>query len=293
MFKSGFVSLIGRANVGKSTLLNQLINKHVAIVSDKPQTTRNKIHGILTTDTYQIVFIDTPGFHRAFTKLGAFMNEESEEATKDVDIILYLIDGKKYGRVDEEFLLKLKGNKAKVFLLINKIDQLNPQEVYKIIVDHKDLYDFTEIVPLSALKNRNVDLLKNLILKYLEEGPMYYPKEDLTDHDNDFLVQELIREKILHYTEKEVPHQSAVYVEKVRKNGQKGLEIQAVIVVERASQKGIVIGKGGSKLKEIGTKARYDIEKLLNCFINLKIFVKVEENWRDKVSLLKEYGYKQ
>jgi GTP-binding protein Era len=291
--KSGFVAIIGRPNVGKSTLLNQVIGQKIAIMSDKPQTTRNKIHGVYTKEGMQIVFLDTPGIHKPKSKLGNYMMKVAENTFHEVDAILFLVDvAEGIGGGDRFIIEQLKNVKTPVLLVLNKIDQVHPEALLPIIVAYKDLYDFAEIVPISALQGNNVNTLLEQIGKYLPEGPQYYPADQVTDYPEQFICAELIREKILHMTREEIPHSIAVAIEnmKVEENGL--VTIGAVIFVERDSQKGIVIGKQGAMLKEIGKQARRDIEKLLGSKIFLELWVKVKKDWRNREHVLKDLGFR-
>jgi GTPase len=292
-FKSGFVAIIGRPNVGKSTLLNRVIGQKVAIMSDKPQTTRNKIHGVYTTDSSQIVFLDTPGIHKPQSKLGNYMMQVAEGTLNEVDAILFLIDvSEGLGGGDRYIIERLKSVKTPVILVMNKIDKVQPEELLPIIAQYKDRYEFAEIVPVSAMQGNNVNVLLEQATKYLEEGPMYYPADQVTDHPEQFVCAELVREKILMLTREEIPHSIAVTIEdmKVQENGV--VHISAVIFVERDSQKGIVIGKSGALLKEIGRLARYDIEKLLGSKCFLELWVKVKKDWRNQDRVLKDLGFR-
>lgn len=292
-FKSGFVAIIGRPNVGKSTLLNRVIGQKVAIMSDKPQTTRNKIHGVYTTDSAQIVFLDTPGIHKPQSKLGNYMMQVAEGTLNEVDAILFLIDvSEGLGGGDRYIIERLKSVKTPVILVMNKIDKVQPEELLPIIAQYKDLYEFAEIVPVSAMQGNNVNVLLEQAAKYLEEGPMYYPADQVTDHPEQFVCAELVREKILMLTREEIPHSIAVTIEdmKVQENGV--VHISAVIFVERDSQKGIVIGKSGALLKEIGRLARHDIEKLLGSKCFLELWVKVKKDWRNQDRVLKDLGFR-
>ncbi|WP_284638707.1 GTPase Era [Paenibacillus silviterrae] len=292
-FKSGFVSIIGRPNVGKSTLMNQVIGQKIAIMSDKPQTTRNKIHGVYTTDEAQIVFLDTPGIHKPSSKLGDYMKHAAESTLGEVDAILFLIDVVEgFGGGDRYIIETLKKVKTPVFLVMNKIDQIHPEALLPIIMQYKDMYPFAEIVPISAIHGNNVNTLLEQVVKYLPEGPQYYPADQVTDHPEQFVCAELIREKILHLTREEVPHSIAVAIEdmKVQENGV--VNIQAVIYVERDSQKGIIIGKKGALLKEVGQKARADIEALLGSKTFLELWVKVKKDWRNQDRVLRDLGFR-
>lgn len=292
-FKSGFVAIIGRPNVGKSTLLNQVIGQKVAIMSDKPQTTRNKIHGVYTTDKAQIVFLDTPGIHKPTSKLGNYMMQVAESTLNEVEAILFLVDvSEGIGGGDRFIIERLKAVKTPVILVLNKIDTVQPEELLPIIVQYKDLYNFAEIVPISARNGNNVNTLLEQAIKYLDEGPMYYPADQVTDHPEQFVCAELIREKILHLTREEIPHSIAVQIEdmKVEENGV--VHISAVIFVERDSQKGIIIGKSGALLKEIGKRARQDIVTLLGSKVFLELWVKVKKDWRNQERVLKDLGFR-
>lgn len=292
-FKSGFVAIIGRPNVGKSTLLNRVVGQKVAIMSDKPQTTRNKIHGVYTTDTAQIVFLDTPGIHKPQSKLGNYMMQVAEGTLNEVDAILFLVDvSEGLGGGDRYIIERLKQVKTPVILVMNKIDKVKPEELLPIIVQYKDLYPFAEIVPISAMQGTSVNVLLEQAVRYLEEGPMYYPADQVTDHPEQFVCAELVREKILHLTREEIPHSIAVTIEdmKVQENGV--VHISAVIFVERDSQKGIIIGKSGALLKEIGRMARADIEKLLGNKCFLELWVKVKKDWRNQDRVLKDLGFR-
>ncbi|MFC8574329.1 GTPase Era [Heyndrickxia sporothermodurans] len=294
-YKSGFVSIIGRPNVGKSTYINQVIGQKIAIMSDKPQTTRNKVQGVLTTNEAQIILIDTPGIHKPKHKLGDFMMRVATNTLREVDLILFMINAVEgYGRGDEFIIEKLKGVQTPVFLVINKIDQIHPDQLLSIIERYKGLYNFAEIVPISALEGQNTDRLLQQIKEYLPEGPQYYPADQVTDHPERFIVSELIREKVLHLTREEVPHSIAVVIEKMQKReDSEKIHVMAAIIVERSSQKGIIIGKQGSMLKEIGKRARLDIENLLGSKVYLELWVKVQKDWRNKVTQLRDFGFRE
>ncbi|KYD11589.1 GTPase Era [Heyndrickxia sporothermodurans] len=294
-YKSGFVSIIGRPNVGKSTYINQVIGQKIAIMSDKPQTTRNKVQGVLTTNEAQIILIDTPGIHKPKHKLGDFMMRVATNTLREVDLILFMINAVEgYGRGDEFIIEKLKGVQTPVFLVINKIDQIHPDQLLSIIEQYKGLYNFAEIVPISALEGQNTDRLLQQIKEYLPEGPQYYPADQVTDHPERFIVSELIREKVLHLTREEVPHSIAVVIEKMQKReDSEKIHVMAAIIVERSSQKGIIIGKQGSMLKEIGKRARLDIENLLGSKVYLELWVKVQKDWRNKVTQLRDFGFRE
>lgn len=293
-FKSGFISIIGRPNVGKSTFLNRVIGQKIAIMSDKPQTTRNKVQGVLTQDSSQMIFIDTPGIHKPKHKLGDFMMKVAKNTLKEVDAILFMVNATEpIGAGDKMIIDMLKDNQTPVFLIINKIDQIHPDEILAIIDSYKEQYDFAEIVPISALQGNNVDRLLQTIEKYLPLGPQYYPADQVTDHPERFIISELIREKVLHVTREEIPHSIAVVIEQIKKEETKELiNVSATIIVERDSQKGIVIGKRGALLKDIGTKARHDIEMLLGSKVFLELWVKVQKDWRNKSNQLRDYGFR-
>ena len=293
-FKSGFITIIGRPNVGKSTFLNHVIGQKIAIMSDKAQTTRNTIQGVLTMDDAQLVFIDTPGIHKPKHRLGDFMVKVATNTLNEVDLILYMINAtEEFGRGEQFILEKLKNVNTNVFLVINKIDLIHPDKLIEIIAQYKDKYNFAEIIPISALQGNNVDRLLEVIKEYMPEGPQYYPSDQVTDHPERFIIAELIREKVLHLTREEVPHSVAVIIEKIDKRDNGTLHIMAAIIVERNSQKGIVIGKQGKMLKEIGKRARIDIENLLGSKVFLELWVKVQKDWRDKANLLREFGYRE
>ncbi|HDR8181979.1 TPA: GTPase Era [Bacillus thuringiensis] len=293
-YKSGFVSIIGRPNVGKSTFLNRIIGQKIAIMSDKPQTTRNKIQGVYTENDSQVIFIDTPGIHKPKHKLGDFMVKMAQTTLKEVDIVLFMVNAVEgYGRGEEFIIEKLKETKQPVFLVINKIDQLHPEQLLELIDQYRKLYEFAEIVPISALDGNNVDALIGTIKKYLPEGPQYYPDNQVTDHPERFIISELIREKVLHLTREEVPHSVAVVIDAIQKREGGAVYINATIVVERASQKGIIIGKQGKMLKEVGKRARFDIEALLGSKVFLEVWVKVQKDWRNKMSQLRDLGFRE
>ncbi|TMV44604.1 GTPase Era [Paenibacillus mesophilus] len=291
--KSGFVAIIGRPNVGKSTLLNQVIGQKIAIMSDKPQTTRNKIQGVYTKEDLQIVFLDTPGIHKPKSKLGSYMMKVAENTFREVDAILFLVDvAEGIGGGDRFIIEQLKNVKTPVLLVLNKIDQVHPEALLPVIVAYKDLYEFAEIVPISALQGNNVNTLLEQIGKYLPEGPQYYPADQVTDYPEQFICAELIREKILHLTREEIPHSIAVAIESMKVEDNGLVSIGAVIFVERDSQKGIIIGKQGAMLKEVGKQARRDIETLLGSKIFLELWVKVNKDWRNREHVLKDLGFR-
>lgn len=290
-FKSGFVALIGRPNVGKSTLLNYLVGQKVAIMSPQPQTTRNKISGIYTDDQEQIVFIDTPGIHKPKNKLDDFMDKSSYSALDEVDVVLFMVEPEPAGKGDQYIAELLKKIKKPVFLVINKIDKVHPDELLSIIDSYKNLGDFAEIVPISASQGNNVSELIKTIAKYLPEGPQFYDADQLTDRPEYFIVAELIREQVLKLTHEEVPHATAVVVDRMRNHEGGKLQVEATIYVERPGQKGIIIGKKGQMLKQIGIAARQEIEALLGEKVNLCLWVKVQKNWRSDPAFLKSVGY--
>lgn len=293
MFKSGFVSIVGRPNVGKSTLMNNVVGEKIAIMSDKPQTTRNTIQAVYTDEKCQIVFLDTPGIHKPKNKLGEFMVKSATDAFKNVDLVLFVVDdSKKIGPGDRKIIEDLKGIKTPVVLVLNKIDKLEESELFELMNLYSKEEIFKEIVPISALKGRNVNELLKVIEKYLEEGPKYFPDYMITDQPERVLVSELIREKVLHYLDDEVPHGVAVEIEKMKSRKDKDIvDISAVIYCERDSHKGIIIGKNGRKLKGIGKSAREDMEFLLGSKINLQLWVKVKENWRNLQNYISDFGY--
>ncbi|WP_347283761.1 GTPase Era [Lactobacillus taiwanensis] len=290
-YKSGFVALIGRPNVGKSTLLNFLVGQKVAIMSPQPQTTRNKISGIYTDDQEQIVFIDTPGIHKPKNKLDDFMDKSSYSALDEVDVVLFMVEPEPAGKGDQYIAELLKKIKKPVFLVINKIDKVHPDELLSIIDSYKNLGDFAEIVPISASQGNNVSELIKTIAKYLPEGPQFYDADQLTDRPEYFIVAELIREQVLKLTHEEVPHATAVVVDRMRDHEGGKLQVEATIYVERPGQKGIIIGKKGQMLKQIGIAARQEIEALLGEKVNLRLWVKVQKNWRSDPAFLKSIGY--
>lgn len=288
--KVGVVSIVGRPNAGKSTLLNSIIKEKVSITSDKPQTTRNNIQGIYNDDESQIVFIDTPGVHKPVNKLGKFLNNETYSALQ-TDIILFLVDSSKpFGKGDEFILDKIKEYDSKVFLVLSKIDKIKKDELYDLIMSYKDKYNFDEIIPVSAIKDNNVIELLNVIKSYLNEGEPFYANDLYTDQSVKFMVSEIIREKIFRKTDKEIPYSTTVIIENYDENKSR-VVINACIVVERDAVKKIIVGKSGSMIKEIGINAREDIEKLVGKRVDLELFVKTVNNWRDKDKLLAELGF--
>ena len=293
MFKSGFVSIVGRPNVGKSTLMNNVVGEKIAIMSDKPQTTRNTIQAVYTDENCQMVFLDTPGIHKPKTKLGEYMVKSATDAFKNVDMVLYVVDdSKKIGPGDRMIIEDLRNVKVPVILVLNKIDQLEESELFDLMKMYHSEGVFKEIVPISALKGKNVKELIKVIENYLNEGPKYFPDYMITDQPERVLVSELIREKVLHYVHDEIPHGVAVEIEKMKSRKDKQIvDISAVIYCERDSHKGIIIGKNGRKLKGIGKSAREDIELLLGSQINLQLWVKVKENWRNLQNYVTNFGY--
>lgn len=291
--KTGFVTIIGRPNVGKSTLMNKLIGQKVAITSNKPQTTRNKIKTVYTDEQGQIIFVDTPGIHKAKNKLGDYMVNVAERTLTEVDVILWLVEPTTYiGAGEQHIVSQLKQTKTPVILVINKIDTIKKEEVLKFIAAYKDLMDFAEIVPVSARTGNNTDELIQSIYKYLPYGPMYYDEDTLTDQPMRQIVAELIREKALHALDEEIPHGIAVTVERMKERLDRTVvDIDATIICERESHKGIIIGKQGAMLKKIGSNARYEIEKMMEQKVNLKLWVKVRKEWRDNDLLIKNFGY--
>ena len=292
--KSGFVTLIGRPNVGKSTLMNHLIGQKIAITSDKPQTTRNRIQTVYTDDRGQIVFLDTPGIHKAKNKLGEYMVNVAEHTLKEVDVVLWLVEPTTFiGAGERHIAEQLSKVNTPVILVINKIDTVKVQEeILTFIAAYKDVCDFAEIVPLSALKDKNTDVLLEQIFKYLPYGPQFY-EDTVTDQPMRQIAAELIREKALRLLDDEIPHGIAVVIEQMKERPNGIIDIEASIVCERESHKGIIIGKGGSMLKKIGTVARREIENMMETKVNLQLWVKVRKEWRDSELYMKNYGYNQ
>lgn len=292
-FKSGFVTLIGRPNVGKSTLMNRVIGQKIAITSNKPQTTRNRIQTIYTCEQGQIIFLDTPGIHKAKNKLGEYMVSVAERTLNEVDVILWLVEPSTFiGAGERHIIEQLKKVSTPVILVINKIDTVKKEEILEFIAAYNEVYEFAEIVPVSALKGENADHLIDTVFGYLHEGPMFYDEDTITDQPERQIVAELIREKALRLLSDEIPHGIAVSIEKMKER-KKGniMDIEATIICERESHKGIIIGKKGAMLKKIGTDARREIENLLDMKVNLQVWVKVKKDWRDSDFLLKNYGY--
>lgn len=293
-FHSGFVAILGRPNVGKSTFLNRVVGQKIAIMSDKAQTTRNKIQGIYTEDDAQIVFIDTPGIHKPHSRLGDFMVESALSTLNDVDAVLFMVNAtQKRGRGDDFIIERLKNVKKPIYLVINKIDQIHPDKLLQIMDDYRNTLDYAEVFPISALEGNNCPELIESLVNTLPEGPQYYPADQITDHPERFIAGELIREKVLELTREEVPHSVAVVVDRIHREDAEKVLVQATIVVERNSQKGIIIGKGGKMLKQIGVKARKDIELMLGDKVYLELWVKVQPNWKDRQVDLQALGYKQ
>lgn len=289
--KSGFAALIGRPNVGKSTLMNCLIGQKIAITSKKPQTTRNRIQTVYTSDAGQIVFVDTPGIHKAKNKLGDYMVNVAEHSLREVDVILWLVEPTDYiGAGEQHIIEELKKVKTPVILVVNKIDTVKKEQLLEYIDIYRKQLNFAEIVPVSALKKDNTDVLITQIMKYLPEGPAFYDEDTITDQPTRQIVAELIREKVLRSIDEEIPHGVAVTIESM-KYGKKIVDINATIICERDSHKGIIIGKSGQMLKKIGSMARSEIEDLLEQHINLQLWVKVKKDWRDSDFLIKNFGY--
>ena len=292
-YKSGFVTLIGRPNVGKSTLMNHLIGQKIAITSNKPQTTRNRIQTVLTTEEGQIVFVDTPGIHKAKNRLGEYMVNIAERSLNEVDVVLWLVEPSTFiGAGERHIIDQLKKVRTPVILVINKIDMVKREELLPAIDMYRKEYDFAEIVPVSARSGDNTDELVKVILKYLPYGPQFYDEDTVTDQPERQIVAELIREKALHCLNEEIPHGIAVAIDRMKME-RKVMHIDATIICERDSHKGIIIGKQGAMLKKIGSTARYEIERLLDCRVNLKLWVKVQKNWRDSDYLMKNFGYRE
>lgn len=292
-FKSGFVAIVGRPNVGKSTFMNYVLGQKIAIMSDKAQTTRNKIQGVYTNQESQIVFLDTPGIHKPKHELGNFMVESAYSALKEVDAVLFMVNAaEKRGPGDDFIIEKLKKIKTPVFLVLNKIDLISPDELLDRVESYQETIPFAGIIPISVLQGNNVQELMTTLTNHLPEGPQYYPSDQITDHPEYFVVSELIREKILHLTKEEIPHSVAVTVDKMQKDEFDKVHVYANVIVERPTQKGIIIGKGGKLLKEIGVRARKDIEQLLGNKVYLELWVKVEKDWRKKKSHLQDFGYR-
>ena len=294
MFKSGFISIVGRPNVGKSTLLNYIMGEKLSIVSNKPQTTRNNIQTILTGDDFQMIFVDTPGIHKPKHKLGEFMVNSAKESTKDVDLVLFLTNpDDEIGRGDKFILETLKNKKCPVFLVLNKVDENTQDRVAKSLAMYSEAFEFDEIIPISAIKGKNVDTLLELMKKAMPEGPKYYPDDMITDVQEKFVVSEIVREKALRCLRDEVPHGIAVDIIQMKQKENGTYHIEVDLICEKDSHKGIIIGKNGQTLKRIGETSRYELERFLHAKVNIKIWVKVRKEWRDNQLLLKELGYKK
>lgn len=292
--KTGFVTIIGRPNVGKSTLMNHLIGQKIAITSNKPQTTRNRIQTVYTDASRgQIVFLDTPGIHQAKNKLGEYMVNVAERSLNEVDVILWLVEPSTFiGAGERHIIEQLKRVKQPVILIINKVDTVEREKILTFIDAYRKVYDFAEIIPASALREQNLDTVVDMIFKYLPYGPMFYDEDTITDQPERAIVAEIIREKALHALDDEIPHGIAVCIDRMKqRKGQDITDIEASIICERESHKGIIIGKGGAMLKKIGSNARYEIERLLETKVNLKLWVKVKRDWRDSDFLMKNFGY--
>lgn len=294
-FKSGYISVVGRPNVGKSTLLNSIIGEKISAISSKPQTTRQNITFIHTDDDSQMIFLDTPGIQRPKNKLGEFMLNESKEGIEEADIITYIVDvSKRIGKAERSIIdiLKEYNGQIPIILLINKVDKIKKEELLEIISMYSNEGIFDELIPISAIKNDGIDIYLETLKKYLKPGPMYYSEDMITDKNERFIVSEIIREKGLRYLNEEVPHGLAISIERFKKRKDKNFyDIEAIIYVEREAHKKIIIGRGGSMLKRIGTESREDIENLLDGKVNLQIWVKVQKNWREKDNLVKRFGY--
>ena len=291
--KSGIITICGRPNVGKSTLTNALVGEKVAIVTNKPQTTRNRIQTVLTTEEGQIVFVDTPGIHKAKNKLGEYMVNVAERTLNEVDVVLWLVEPTTFiGAGEKHIAEQLKKVSTPVILVINKIDSVKKEEILPAIATYKDIYDFAEIVPVSARNGNNTEELLKAVMKYLPYGPQFYDEDTITDQPERQIVAELIREKALHSLQEEIPHGIAVAIDSMKMKN-KVMHIDATIICERDSHKGIIIGKQGNMLKKIGSTARYEIEKMLDCQVNLKLWVKVKKDWRDSEYLMKNFGYRE
>ena len=291
--KSGFVTLIGRPNVGKSTLMNHLIGQKIAITSNKPQTTRNRIQTVYTDERGQIVFLDTPGIHKAKNKLGEYMVNVAERTLNEVDVILWLVEPTTFiGAGERHIVEQLKRTKTPVILIINKVDTVDKKEIIKYMDTYRKVYDFAEIIPVSALRAQNLDTVLDQIFKYLPYGPMFYDEDTITDQPQRQIVAEMIREKALRCLDEEIPHGIAVAIDQMKERKGGGMfDIDATIICERDSHKGIIIGKGGFMLKRIGSEARRDIENMLEAKVNLQLWVKVKKDWRDSDFLMKNFGY--
>jgi GTP-binding protein Era len=295
IYKSGFVAILGRPNVGKSTFLNYVMGQKIAIMSDKPQTTRNKIQGIYTTDKEQIIFIDTPGIHKPHNALGDFMVQSAYSTLRECDMVIFMVAADEPRSTGENMIIeRLKQADVPVILVVNKIDKVHPDSLFERIEDYRQQMNFTEVVPISALQGNNTNKLLELLSENLEEGPQYFPEDMITDHPERFLVSEMIREKILQLTREEIPHSIAVVTDSMRRDEETGkIHIMATIIVERKSQKGIILGKGGSMIRKVGTLARRDIEIMLGDKVYLETWVKIKNDWRDRKMDLADFGYKK
>lgn len=293
-FKSGFATVIGRPNVGKSTLINTMVGEKISIISDKPQTTRNNIRAIYTTGDFQLIFLDTPGIHKPKSLLGEYMVKSAQATLNEVDVIVYVVEAtSQSGKGDEYIMNMLEGIKPPVILAINKVDRADSQKVDKLIEEYGSRREFSDIIPISATRGDNLNILRGAIVEKLPEGPRYFPEDMVTDHPERFIVSEIIREKALHLLDQEVPHGVAVDVELMEEDEEANLlKIHANIYCEKESHKRIIIGKGGKMLKQIGTFARIDIENLLGCKVYLNLWVKVKKDWRDTAGSLQMFGYK-
>lgn len=293
MFKSGFIAVIGRPNAGKSTLVNAILKEKIAIMSNKAQTTRDNVMGVLTKKDAQLIFIDTPGIHKPHHQLGRNLNKNAYHAIAEADVNFIMADATKpFGTGDEFLLTKIQNSEVPAFLVLNKIDLLSKEQLIQTLDDWKQRYDFAQIVPISALKQDNIDHLLEVVMQYLSEGPKYFPDEMISDHGIDFQICEIIREKILFKTEEEIPHSVAVIIEH-KEEDETSLFIQAMIVVERASQKGILIGKQGQMIKQIRLLAQRELKKKCKKKVELELFVRVENNWRNRTSKLAQFGYQE
>ncbi|MBZ9624643.1 GTPase Era [Clostridium sp. FP2] len=293
MFNSGFVTIIGRPNVGKSTLINYIMGEKLSIVSNRPQTTRNNIQTILTTKDSQIIFVDTPGMHKPRHKLGEYMVKVAQQSTSEVDVILFITTpGDEIDKGDMHILEQLKDGKIPVFLLVNKIDENTQERVAKTIQSYSEYFNFKEIIPIAAIKGKNVDIITKLVAENIPEGPLYYPEDMITDQQERFIITEIIREKALKLLSQEVPHGIAIEIISMKRDARNMYHIEANLLCEKDSHKGIIIGKGGKTLKQISTYARQDVMKFLGEKVNLRLWVKVKKEWRDTSSILKELGYK-
>ena len=292
-YRSGFATLIGRPNVGKSTLMNHLIGQKIAITSSKPQTTRNRIQTVYTSDQGQIIFLDTPGIHKAKNKLGEYMVKAAESTFSGVDVILWLVEPTTYiGKGEQHIAAALKGTKTPVILVMNKIDTVEKEKVPECLKAYESLYPFAEMIPVSALRSRNLDQVIDAIMKYLPYGPQYYDEDTITDQPQRQIAAEMIREKALRLLEEEIPHGIAVVIDNMTERPDGSImDIDATIICEKDSHKGIIIGKGGSMLRKIGSQSRHDIEDMLGMQVNLKLWVKVKKDWRDSDYLVRNFGY--